>query len=546
MDICLISSYTSQLIKTALEEKLRERQVEPRITIAEYSIVQDLLAEDSVVFQTHPQWAVLLYLPEDLGRFEEFLAYLKQFRDRFQGTILLSNLIAPTIRSLGDANLKSGAMDRFFAQQTRLKERILGDGFPNTYLLDLDSLAADFGHRHFFDPRLWFAFKIPFSQAGQEAVAELIARCLLALSTPRKKVITLDCDNTLWGGIIGEDGIGGIQLGPDYPGNCYVEFQQQLKGLKDLGYILTINSKNNLADVLEVLDQHPSQVLRQGDFVNLKVNWRTKVENFLEMAQELNLGLDAFAFFDDNPAEIQLINQALPQVAAIQVPKSQPVEITRLLGNHAHLFDVVRVTAEDAQKTKMYQEQKERDQARLACSNIQEYYQSLEMRMDIAKNSVKDIPRLAQMTLKTNQFNVVTIRRSEEEITRMVSSGAYDIYHFRLLDRFGDNGIVGYCEVEKDPARPRIRNFLMSCRVIARTAEHEFLTQILRDLQGQKAAAVTAEWTASPKNIICETFFETCGFQVVSQADGHKLHSLELTDCRLESKDYFQVRWLQE
>jgi FkbH-like protein len=546
MEICLISSYTAQLIKTALEQKLREQQVEARITISEYNVIHDLLAEQSALFQAPPQWVILLYLPEDVGGFEEFLAYLQQFRAKFQGSILLSNLIAPTIRSLSDANRKPGAMDRFFAQQTQLKDCILGEGFLNTYLLDINSLAADAGHRHFFDPRLWFAYKIPFSQAGQEAIAALITRCLLALTTPRKKVITLDCDNTLWGGIIGEDGLQGIKLGPDYPGNCYIEFQRQLKGLKDLGYILTINSKNNLADVLEVLDQHPSQVLRRDDFVNLKVNWRNKVDNFLEMSQELNLGLDAFVFFDDNPAEVQLLNQALPQVATIQVPKSNPVEITQLISNHPHLFDVVRVTAEDVRKTRIYQEKIDRDQARLAFSNIQDYYRSLEMRLDIGKNSIKDIPRLAQMTLKTNQFNVVTIRRSEEEITRMITSGAYDIYHFRLLDRFGDNGIVGYCEVEKDPVRPRIRNFLMSCRVISRDAEQEFLTQILRDLQDQKAAAVTAEWLASPKNIICETFFETYGFQMVSQTDGHKLHSLELTGRTLESKDYFQVQRLPE
>lgn len=546
MEICLISSYTAQLIKTALEQKLREQQVEPRITISEYNIVHDLLSDQSVLFQPRPQWAILLYLPEDVGGFEEFLAYLKQFREKFQGTILLSNLIAPTIRSLSDANLKPGAMDRFFTQQMRLKDCILGEGFPNTYLLDINSLAADAGHRHFFDPRLWFAYKIPFSQAGQKAIAALITRCLLALTTPRKKVITLDCDNTLWGGIIGEDGLQGIKLGPDYPGNCYVEFQRQLRGLKELGYILTLNSKNNLADVLEVLDQHPSQVLRREDFVNLKVNWRNKADNFLEMAQELNLGLDAFVFFDDNPAEIELLKRALPHVAAIQVPKSHPVEITQLISNHPHLFDVVRVTAEDVRKTRIYQEQRDRDQARQAFSNIEDYYRSLKMRMDIGRNSIKDISRLSQMTLKTNQFNVVTIRRSEEEITRMITSGAYDIYHFRLLDRFGDNGIVGYCEVEKDPAHPRILNFLMSCRVISRDAEHEFLTQILRELQDQKAAAVKAEWLASPKNIICETFFETYGFQIVNQIDGHKSYSFELTGCSLESKDYFQVYWLQE
>jgi FkbH-like protein len=543
MNICLISSYTSQLMKNILEEKFRKDNVDTTVAISEYNIIHDLISDDSLLYQSSFDIAVLLFLADDIKNLEELFDCLKTCRAKFKGTLLVANFIAPTVSSLYECNQAEDRLTRFARSQAALKEFLRRELRSNTYLLDFNSMAAKMGADQFFDKRLWYAFQIPFSQKGMDAVAQLVFRAVHCLVHPRKKCIVLDCDNTLWGGIIGEDGLEGIKLGPTYPGNCYMEFQKQLLELKKIGYILAINSKNNEPDVLAVLDQHPSQILKGTDFVAKKINWHNKVENFLELSRELNLGLDAFVFFDDNPAELQLINDHLPAITTIPVPKDNPVKIVSLIEDNYLSLDIIKIVAEDKAKTEMYLANIARDELKKSAINITDYYQSLDMKMEVRKNSKINIPRFSQMTLKTNQFNVITLRRTEAEIASLLERKGVCLYCFKLEDKFGDNGIVGYCEVEIDETQANLLNFLMSCRVIGRNAENEFLTQILLDLKGQGITTVSANWIKSPKNAICENFFDNYGFNLIDHDQDHKTYQVYLDQIRLTPLDYFRVLW---
>jgi len=273
-------------MKSLLEDNLQRGNIDASVSVSEYNIIHDLLAADSIIYQSPYDFVVLLYLLDDIKRMDEWLSCLRFCRARIKGTILMSNFIAPASGNLYDCNETEDKFARFSRQQTALQQFLLQEKPANTYLLDFNSLAARMGHDHFFDPRLWYAYQIPFSQKGMAAVSQLLQRAIRCLTLARKKCIVLDCDNTLWGGIIGEDGLEGIKLGPAYPGNCYVKFQEQLLALKNLGYILALNSKNNEEDVLEVLDHHPCQVLKSSDFVGKKINWHNKIDNFLALSRE--------------------------------------------------------------------------------------------------------------------------------------------------------------------------------------------------------------------------------------------------------------------
>jgi FkbH-like protein len=538
MNICIISSFTAQLIKTYLEECFEDINMSANIFIKEYSMLQDIILWEPSDIDV----IILLYLREDIDDINTFIDYIRLLRKKCNGVIFLSNLITPNIRNLYEYNIKGTDIDVFNDYQLKLKDFIIKEQPVNIYLLDVNSLATRMGLVSFYDYRLWYAYKMPFSNNGFKEMAYLINRAINSLRLPRRKCIVLDCDNTLWGGIIGEDGLEGIKLGPEYPGNCFIEFQKKLKELKKLGYILAINSKNNYQDVMEVLEHHPSQVLKTDDFVCKKINWGDKINNMVEIAKELNLDLSSFIFIDDNPAEIKLIRDNIPEVQTVIIPKNY-YEIANVLENNTDLFNILNVTREDINKTDMYLANIKRETLKRSFHNIEDYWQSLEMGMEVRKNLREDIFRISQMTYKTNQFNTITIRRSEDEISRMFDDGKWDIYTFKLTDTFGDNGIVGYAEIMINNLEATIYNYLMSCRVISRNAEYEFLTQILNNIKAKGIHTVYAIWNRSLKNQVCENFYDNYGFSLMDCAENTKTYVLNLQQTEHESMKYFKISW---
>ena len=345
------------------------------------------------------------------------------------------------------------------------------------------------------------ASDIPFSNVFMAALAEewvAYARVLLGKS---KKCIVLDLDNTLWGGVVGEVGPRGIALGPDYPGSAFVNFQQALLEFYDRGILLAIASRNNPADVAEVFEKNPYMVLKEKHFSAIRTDWKTKPEMIREIAEELNIGTDSMVFLDDDPVNREMVRGELPGVA---VPDfSLPPEEYAPLLHSLNLFHQFSLTGEDLAKGRMYAEERQRKKVLLQAKSPDAYIAELDIRITVAVNDRDLIPRLSQLTLKTNQFNLTTRRYSEADILKFMESGAL-VISGNVTDKFGDYGTVILAIVVPDRGDPRkttLDTMLMSCRVMGRGVECSFMDYLLRELGRRSIISLEAEFISTVKNV---------------------------------------------
>jgi len=402
----------------------------------------------------------------------------------------------------------------------RVKSAIAFDVEPisSALFFDLDEVASDIGRAHLFDLRLWETSRFPFSVVGAQAVVRRLVSFAVAQRQPKAKVIALDADNTLWGGIVGEDGPDGIALGPDYPGSVYVSFQRRLLELQQRGFVLALCSKNNSQDVAEVLAKHPHQVLREEHFAAVQVNWSPKPENLRSLAQELNLGLESFVFVDDSPHECLAVRQQLPQVTVVQVP-TDPLQLPYCLDGVARL-EITSRTTEDRDRTRMYSQERLRQASAESYRDIDDYLTSLEMVMRVGVDAERHVARIAQLTQKTNQFNLTTRRYSEAEILTFMRDPDCLVAHFSLADIFGDSGLVGLAIVRGMTGRVvEWDTLLMSCRVIGRRAEQAFVRHILRRLEASGVERVRALYKPTAKNEMVRNFWPSIGFAAAETPD---------------------------
>ncbi len=387
---------------------------------------------------------------------------------------------------------------------------------PGCFVFDLARVAAEIGLARWSDARLAHLGRIPFSAAAQQEIGRALARRLRSLRTPPRKCLVLDLDNTLWGGVLGEDGPGGIKLGADYPGNVFSSFQRHVKRLRSRGVLLAVASKNNPADALEVLDGHPDCVLRTSDFAALQIGWEDKATSLLAIARELNIGIDALAFFDDNPVEREWVRSQLPQVAVVEVPASPTGYIEAL--EAAELFDHPVLTEEDGRRADLYRAERQRREAQVGSGSVEEFLRSLEMSVAMGEIDDATLPRVAQLLQKTNQFNLTTRRHTASEVAAMLADGAIGVW-MRVADRFGDNGLVGVAL-----ATPRgegvwdVDSFLLSCRVIGRRLEACLLAELARLVAARGGQTLVGHFVASEKNAVAARMYPELGFEPA--ADG--------------------------
>lgn len=440
---------------------------------------------------------------------------LSSFRKAVLGSLVITflpRLFGPELGSYDTMAAESEAMFRH-SLKTRLAA-YLRTSLPAVYFDDLDILTEEIGRLHMFDFRLWYTSRFPFSVAGAQAVVRRLMCYPILLNKPKAKCIAVDGDNTLWGGIVGEDGPTGIALGQDYPGLAYVAFQRRLLEFQQRGLLLALCSKNNPEDVLEILSQHPHQVLREKHFAALRSNWLPKPDNLRAIAQELNLGLESFVFVDDSPQERLFVQQQLPQVFVVKVPE-RVTELPFCLDDLPQL-EILSLTEEDKHRTKMYARERKRQQLSKHCQNINEYLASLQMVMTIGLNDPRHITRIAQLTQKTNQFNLTTRRYTEAEVQRFIRDPDWLVAYFSLSDIFGDSGIVGAALVRGlTSSLAEVDSFLMSCRVIGRQAESAFLHCVIKTLAEQAVARVKASYIPTPKNKLVKDFWSQHGFRAI-------------------------------
>ena len=356
-----------------------------------------------------------------------------------------------------------------------------------------------------------------------------------AIALKRKKCLVLDLDNTLWGGVLGEDGIEGVQIDGDYPGKAYHYWQEGIKELERKGVILAICSKNNQTDV-EALFAAREMPLSLKDFACMRINWNDKATNIREIAQELNIGLDSMVFVDDNPTERELIRQQLPMVAVPEWP-AQPYELpmfyARLVNDY---FSVYTLTDEDKKKTEQYRQNANRAQAQAHFTDMEDFLRSLEMQLTIREATEVTIPRIAQMTQKTNQFNLTTKRYTESDIRSLLEERA-QIWTLSVADRFGDNGITGLMILKPENGW-NIDTLLMSCRVLGKGIEEAFFKTVISRYEG----ALTAQYIPTAKNEQVADFYDRMGMKLERMNDeGVKEYSAQIEILDTTIKDYYKI-----
>ena len=420
-----------------------------------------------------------------------------------------------------------------------LRDR-LGDQ-RNAYFVDLNLCMARLGANRFYDPRYWHIGRAPFSREALREIALENFRYIRPLKGKNKKCLVLDCDNTLWGGIIGEDGLAEIKLGKTYPGTAYYEFQQEILNFYNRGIILALCSKNNEDDVWEVFRKHPDMVLKEEHIATVQINWGDKAANLRQIALDLNIGLDSLVFMDDSEFEVNLIRQELPEVEAIHLPRNKAVEYRDILAS-CGLFDTLTLSAEDKNRGAMYKAEATRKKLRAGITDMRTYYESLEMELEIRFPDYFSIPRVAQLTQKTNQFNLTTMRYSESDIKDLINGEESDVIYLRLKDKFGDSGIVGTCVLKYMDEKAIFDTFLLSCRVLGRSVEDAFLIEALKLAKRQGCKVAIGKYYATRKNAQVEHFFSKHDFHEISekQSDEGRCFQYNLeTDIEL-APDFFK------
>jgi FkbH-like protein len=413
---------------------------------------------------------------------------------------------------------------------------------PRVVVSDLDYLAQRIGAQNFFSARNMITTMQPFSTVGFRAVCNDWAELCGMHFHGGAKCIVVDCDNTLWGGIVGEDGVHGLRIGETYPGVCYQDFQRQLKRLKDLGFLLAINSKNNEADVREVFAGHPGMVLKYEDFAAVQINWNDKASNMSALAEELRLGVSSFVFVDDNPFEIELVKNHFPTIRTLLVP-SEPWRLPELLPACAAL-DRLRVTQEDRAKSEMYAQEQRRKAVHRQASSLDDYLSRLSLRMTIEKFSPeRHSQRAVQLLQKTNQFNLTTRRHSEKDLLKLADSGAL-IFLASLQDSFGDYGRIALAIIQPDGRSATIDSLLMSCRAIGRRAETAFLGFIFKELTALGCEVVHATFVPSERNQACAGFLREHDFRLMARSDeGVESYERDVGNLAVDVAKYFEIAY---
>jgi FkbH-like protein len=458
---------------------------------------------------------------DEAGRAVDSLLQLaRRLHDKTQGEIILTNFMLPARFDLGPYRSRSLGSDWSFRKWVNLE---LGLNAPSyLHMCDLEFLANRLGGLPAQDDRAWFESKQPCSSALLPGLAREVVHLLSSLRRAPKKVLVLDLDNTLWGGVVADDGIEGIEVGDTSPrGEAFKAFQKYIASLKERGVLLAVASKNDRDKAAEVFLKHPEMILRMDDFVSFKANWEPKSDNIRQMAEELNLGLDSFVFVDDNPAEIEIVRQFVPEVETILLGPDPAEYVAKL--QDCRLFEPRNITSEDVERTQQYQSETQRKALAATITDMDAYWESLAMEGEISEFTKLDVPRLSQLINKSNQFNLTTRRRSEADLLGLMEEPDVVGFSFRLKDRFGDHGLISIVIARKSGAVMTIDTWLMSCRVLKRQVEEEVLNELARLAQKRGCALLEGVYLPTAKNEMVRDFYRRMGFALTQEdADGRK------------------------
>jgi FkbH-like protein len=456
---------------------------------------------------------------------ESLLALTVRLHNQSRAEIILANFMLPAGHDPGPYRSRTFGSDWTFRKWVNLELGLKSP--PYVHICDLEFLSHRHGALIARDDRAWFESKQPCSSALLVELAREVAVILGSLRRQTKKVLALDLDNTLWGGVVADDGLEGIELGDTSPrGEAFKAFQRYLKSLKKRGVLLAVCSKNDHARAMEVFENHPEMVLRIEDMVSFKSNWEPKSDNLRLMASELNLGLDSFVFVDDNPAEIEIVRQFAPEVATILLGPDPSTYVGKL--QDCRLFEPRSITAEDTARTGQYRSEAQRKELEGKAADMGSYLRSLEMEAAISEFNPADVPRLAQLINKSNQFNLTTRRRSEADVLTLINDPGSIGFSVRLKDRFGDHGLISIIIGQKADHTMIIDTWLMSCRVLKRQVEEVVLNELARVAAMRGCNRLEGVYLPTPKNEMVRDFYPRMGFSLLKENEARREFELKL------------------
>jgi FkbH-like protein len=442
------------------------------------------------------------------------IGIIRSIRLNSSASILINNFPLPELPTLGILDAQS---EQFHINSIiKLNSELVNASkeFVDVYWVNYLGLFARIGYSNAVDKRHWQMARAPLSKDILVPLGKEYGKFFRALKGKSKKCLVLDCDNTLWGGVIGEDGLSGIQLGTTYPGSSFKEFQQEILNLYHRGVILALCSKNNLNDVLEVLRKHPDMILKEHHFATWQINWDDKATNLKKIADDLNIGSDSLVFVDDSAFECDWVKEQMPEVSTLHI-KSPATSYVTQFSQHGY-FDSLTFSSEDKKRSEMYVNDKKRKEYSKQAGLLEDYLKSLHLAAEIGTPGDDLIPRVSQLTQKTNQFNLTTRRYTEGDIHNFLNSTSHDVYYMRLSDKVSDLGLIGVAIVNFAGEQAEIDTFLLSCRALGRGAEDALMHHILTQINNHGSKTVTGNYIETAKNSQVSDFYVKQGFRKVS------------------------------
>jgi len=542
--IGILSSFTINGLGETLTVKCSELDIECKSYVAGYNQYnQEILDQKSKLYSFSPDITFLIidtrtllneifHHPYSISSSErkkivkekisELRNLILQFKKNCDSKLIISNFSLPSYSPSGLIETKSefGFHDMISEINQELSK--IAKDESSVYVYNFNQFVSKFGEKNIFDYRQFFIGDIKIAFDYIPYLANDLMGYVKPMLGLNKKCIVLDLDNTLWGGIVGEDGFDGIELGQSSNGRAFVEFQRHLLSLWQQGIILAINSKNNFEDAIKVIREHPDMVLKEEHFASLRINWNDKAQNLKAISEELNIGLGSIVYFDDDPVNQERIKQEIPEVLTVKLPEdpSQYTDILMSLND----FNVLQKTDEDLKRGKMYSQQRQRAELEQSTKSIDDFLKQLNIKVKIKKADKFTIPRISQLTLKTNQFNLTTKRYQEEDILKFSSDNNMIVGCAQIEDKFGDNGITNAFIIEKNDKEWKIDTFLLSCRIIGRGIEDAIISHILKEAKNQGIKKIRADFIPTKKNSPAEAFLPNCGFK---KENGYWIYDLK-------------------
>lgn len=559
--IAVLSSFTAKNLDAPLTKIMNSNDFSPIIKHGGYNqFIQELMSPDSWLRDFKPEIILIaintktyldnpeynLIHEDDEKKREVIEEKFSSLKNAIYSYNLPTKFVITTLENdnyspLGFSDITQewgmhGMIEKFNNLLIKMKREL-----SNVEIINSNNLYSTHGKINMIDNKMFYLGRIVLTNLGAEKFSEELSHIINASYGKTKKVLVCDLDNTLWGGVIGEDGPHGIKIGEGPIGEIYHEIQRTIDNYKKNGVVLAIASKNNENDVKEAFEKNNNMCLKYDDFIIKKVNWKPKSQNIKEMAEILNLGLDSFVFLDDNPVERLEVKTNIPEIEVIDFPKDISY-LPSILKSMPH-FKTLKVTDEDKKKTEMYRDDVKRSDFKEGETNLKDYLSKLGTIITVKKNDRESIERITQLINKTNQFNLRTQRYTKEQVLEFMNQENGGVFSVRVWDKFGELGLTGIMIIREEENHHFIDSLLLSCRILSRGIERRFIAESLRMMKLDKP--IIAEFIPTSKNkALSENFYESIGFEKVKEEEGIKTYKKEiktLDDIDKECQEYIKL-----